>query len=57
VRVEVDDAGDSIMTEAELWHLQLLAVDNSIGGAAMLLTMISGDLAVAYFVAMYLRAR
>jgi hypothetical protein len=38
------------MTEAELWHLQLLAVDNSIGGASMLLTMVSGYLAVAYFV-------
>jgi len=38
------------MTEAELWHMQLLAVDNSIGGASILLTMISGYLAVAYFV-------
>jgi len=38
------------MTEAELWHLQLLAVDNSIGGASVLLTVISGYLAVAYFV-------
>jgi hypothetical protein len=38
------------MTEAELWHLQLLAVDNSISAAATLLTMVSGYLAVAYFV-------
>ena len=38
------------MTEAELWHMQLLAVDTSIGGASILLTMVSGYLAVAYFV-------
>jgi hypothetical protein len=38
------------MTEAELWHMQLLAVENSIESAAMLLTMVSGYLGVAYFV-------
>jgi len=38
------------MTEAELWHMQLLAVDNSISGVSVLLTVISGYLAVAYFV-------
>jgi hypothetical protein len=38
------------MTEAELWHMQLLAVENAIEAGAMLLTMISGYLAVAYFV-------
>jgi uncharacterized membrane protein len=38
------------MTEAELWHMQLLAVDNSIGGVSVLLTLISGYLAVAYLV-------
>lgn len=38
------------MTQAELWHLQLLAVDNSIEASGILLTMISGYLAAAYFV-------
>jgi hypothetical protein len=38
------------MTEAELWHVQLLAVDNAIGGVSVLLTVISGYLAVAYLV-------
>ncbi len=38
------------MTEAELWHMQLLAVDNSISGVSVLLTVISGYFAVAYFV-------
>jgi glycerol uptake facilitator-like aquaporin len=42
--------GESAMTEAELWHMQLLAVDNSISGVSVLLTVISGYLAVAYFV-------
>jgi len=38
------------MTEAELWHMQLLAVENAIEAVAMLLTVISGYLGVAYFV-------
>ena len=38
------------MTEAELWHMQLLAVENAIGGLEGVSTIIFAYLAAAYFV-------
>lgn len=38
------------MTEAELWHMQLLAVDNTTNGLEGVASLIFGYLAAAYFV-------